>query len=61
MTEFGLGDDIVNDDKREAALALHFGTEYLKPQKPQPAVELLANPPYAAGKDDHDAGQEVTA
>jgi hypothetical protein len=50
MTDFGLGDDIVNEDKREAALAWHFGTHYYQPKKPQP-VELLASPPYAAGKD----------
>jgi hypothetical protein len=50
MTDFGLGDDIVNEDRREAALALHFGTYYFLPEKPQP-LELLANPPYATSKD----------
>ena len=28
----------------------HIGTYYYLPEKPQP-VELLANPPYAMGKD----------
>lgn len=50
MSDFGLGDEIVNEDRRKAALALHFGTYYYLPEKPQP-LELLANPPYATSKD----------
>jgi len=41
MTDFGLGDDIVNEKKREAALRHHFGTYYYQPEQP-PHEEMAA-------------------
>jgi hypothetical protein len=48
MSDFGLGDDITSESKRDAALKWHFGTYYFLPQRPEP-IELLANPPFATG------------
>ena len=50
MTDFGLGDEVTNEDKRQAAIRWHFGTYYYQPEKPQTA-DLLTNPPYQTGTD----------
>ena len=50
MTDFGLGDEVISEEKRAAAVRWHFGTYYYQPERPTPA-DLLTNPPYQTGRD----------